>query len=284
MKYDEFVAHVRVQIDGVLSDCKPLKDAIENLLSASHPARSDLVDKLKGAQRLETVISEYLRPATVSCLKNLDCAGRDFKKRWDAAREVLAWLCVLSVRDGWQIVTKITGKQGSDCFFEIPVKTELGVEILCSHYHRRRVAFPENPPMKSDIPGRDRFSAELPGGSFEPNVAVDEFIRLNIWRQVFPREESKDRLSNMEIERLDDELEERSKYNETEHHYLSFSPMQSTPLKNDEFLCRLLGKLPHLRVFRMGDGSCPLLVATESKMLAAITGFLKLPEYLRKRP
>lgn len=277
----EFVAHARAEIARILSECPPLNTEIEKIaVTPAMGGQSDLVDMLDTTGLLDSVVNDVLRLATIACLAGLAQESVDFRKRWEAAREVLAWLAVLSVHDGWVAEIERSKRGFAGIHFEIPVVTEFGVEILSSRYRQSPVSFPEET-ARADIPGAHRFEVPLAPPSYVLRKELDALV-LKIWNQVFP-DNSRTALLAEHITRLNHELEVRE-VNRTEHHYLAFSSETSTPLKDEAFLAGLLGLLPNLAVIRMAtsQGNCPLLVSDEYRLLAVVRSFLQLPRYLSR--
>jgi hypothetical protein len=282
----QFVQQAQDAICHILEGCLALKAAIEHELTTrpGYTGQQGLVTALETRECLSTVVNDILRPATIACLQNLHQAGDEFRHHWEAAREVLAWLCVLAVKPEWVADVEQDANGFAGISFEIPVKTDAGVEILCSRYRQRKPTFSKET-GKSDIPGENCFVVPLVTGSFAINKVLHEFL-VTIWNQVIPCDKRAitSVLSKDEIGFLDAVLDVREE-NKEEHHYLAFSPGKNTALDNEIFLAELLSKLPHLVVIRKitSSGSSPLLVSNELKLLAVIISFFKIPTHLSKK-
>jgi hypothetical protein len=278
----DFVAHARAEIARALAACQPLKAEIDKRLAEPDAgAAPDLVALLETVRVLETVVNDFLRPATIACLDGAHQEGDDFRRRWAAARAVLAWLAVLSVRADW--VEDFERSHGGfvGLQVDIPVATGLGVEIVSSRYRQQRARLPTDT-SRADLHGAGRFETPLMPASYALQKELDALL-LHIWNRVFP-EESRAALSQHDRNTLDAELRIRAA-NRTEHHYLAVSPGASTPLDQPDFLAALLKALPNLVVIRMmpAQGGGPLLVADETLLLATIRSFLEIPQFLRRQ-
>ncbi len=231
-----------------------------------------------------SVVNDILRPAAIVCLKGLPRDGDEFRQRWEAAREVLAWLCVLAVKPEWVREFEQGKADFRSLYFEIPVMTELGLEILSSRYRQMETRLPSDSAGRSDVFGTDRFPTPvIMPKSYNPQKVLDDLL-MSIWNRVFPAE-SRMSLSVQDKRKLNATLATREK-NKTEHHYLAFAPDQTTPLNDPGFLESLLRELPNLVVIRMvtSTANIPLLTSDEFNLLSEIISFLEIPTHLSKLP
>lgn len=278
MKRDKdsvFAAKARARIDGLLDRCPSLRTEIDQLLRNKMCA--DLADAMTKLEQLEGVANHILRPATITSLSGLRPESAEFQTRWQMAQGVLAWLCVLAVKPDW---IEQTEKVASDCL-EVEVETQFGVQVLAARYQQVPVRLPGQAEGTSDIPNPDGLATPLAAPGYNLNHEVDRLI-LDIWRRVFP-ESKRTVLAATEIKTLDHQLGVR-RINKTHNHLLPFAPNQTTPLNDRLFVDALLKKLPNLTVVRLKTptGICPLLAASETQFLAAVTSFLNIPSDLSK--
>lgn len=273
----EFVATVEANVEKILGAQPSFADALRKRAKQQRLPGADELARCLCSGKLETVLSDVLRPATENALPGRSAEIMRASDEWEAAKSLVAWLSVLAVRPEWVQKREQLDKDGN-ALFEIFVKTECGVEIVSSRYRQIRPRF--GPIKGFDVSGSDRL--ELP--VHEPGWDGPEVLRqaqLEIARQIFPepvgtrhtRKPTDDEL----IENLKVTLIERAKH-KSHHHYILIGDDTTSPSAN--FCARLLDELPGLSVIHVpsSGGETALLVDNENELLAIIREFLKIPE------
>lgn len=236
------------------------------------------------AGKLQTVLSDVLRPTTESALRHTSAQTMRDSPEWKAAKTLLLWLSLFAVNPEWVKQRENVEKNDSGAF-DVFVKTSAGVEIVSSRYRQVCPAF--LPPRGMDLVGKGR----IPLSPLESGWSNDNTIRrilLDVAKQLFP-EFTQTILTNDEFEdlkeTLNDTLIEREKQ-KSHQYYLSVGMEDDSPLTRRDLYEDLINALPALTVIyrKSSGGSTALLVDRESRLITIIREFLTIPELLGKKP
>ncbi len=276
----EFLSTAEAEIRRVLIALPPFADMLrERARERGLAVSGDLAHSLCTG-KLETVLSDILRPATESALRRT--AGRTMgdAQEWEAAKTLLLWLSVFAVNPDWVKRQEDAEKNGNGGF-EVFVKTSAGVEIVSSRYRQACPAF--LPPRGMDLVGKDKIPLSTLESGWSDNNTISQIL-LDVAKQLFP-EFTGTKLSDEEVENLNETLVEREKQ-KSHHYYVSVGVGEDSPLKRRDLYEKLIQKLPALTVIYLNSSGGPtaLLVDRESRLITIIREFLTIPDLLGKRP
>ena len=191
----------------------------------------------------------------------------------DVIEQILGWLVLAAVTDGYAQNLK-PATNFPAIYFELPVQTSAGVEVIVSRSFQRQARFM----AKGDVISADcqlNFSTDQ--FSWKTSETV-ELLKRMLWNQVFPDAKKETSLSLKETNKLNAELEIR-RVDEWagEHHVLA---IESQNLIDDvsrhEVYQQLLTELNNLTLVHFGlDEQQPIFYAPELQMMGAINNFLK---------
>ena len=280
---EEDSAFVRLVRDKTLESLNaylPLKCAVAVELQFTAYEDETLLGRLFGQVTLEHAVGEVLRPAAETCQRELSKGSDAHANLWDAARAVLAWLCVGYVKPAW--AKEATGfLQSGEGYFEIPVMTDLGVEILSSRHRQAKPALLHDATGKAALWGADRLPEPMVVASYDLGSTLKD-LQLEIWKRVVP-EQSRAELTEYDLKALNARLRTLEKHKE-KHHYLVCPRSGHSPLDNPDFMSKLLESLSNLRVIRMVTPTESYLVtADEFDLQSEVISFLELSDQEGKR-
>lgn len=274
VKLDEqFVKLVQRKTSAILAGCPALKDIVAVAVEAPGADEQTLANALFSCTTLEYLVGKMLYPAMREGQQPLRKDAAAFEQLWDATRELLAWLCVGYVKPAWA-KDALANLKSDEGYFEIPVKTDFGLEILSSRYRREKPAIPRDAGRSTSLRGGDR----LPDVSAVESPDIDKTLRkllLDIWRRVapddVPAEPTPEKLEGL------NELISAEEDNKTAHRYLVCSETEPSPLLNKEFMAQLRKALPALRIIRVVTPKESYLVTeNEHRIQADVILFLRL--------
>jgi len=199
-----------------------------------------------------SAINDVLRPATEQCLSELLANSDEYIKTWEAAKSVLGWLSLFSVKPEWiDEQEKRSGPGGG--MLEIAAKTPCGVEIASSRFRQIPPNFHAES-GKTDVRGNDEIRINLELG-WDDSYALSRLL-LEIWSRVFPHEH-RHSLSDGHIAKLNSTLRLREK-NKINHYYIIIRESDASPLNREDFYEKFLAKLPAITIVNLktsGEGS-----------------------------
>ena len=276
-----FRCRITDEIRLALSKTKPLSEALQaEAAKLGASASTDVAESLC-AFELEQALDDLLRPATIASLSALDSHRQEYTDTWAAAKTVLCWLSLLAVSDEQIEELERREASGGDFSFEIVVNTPVGVEIVSSRF-RQMMPNLRADRGKADVYGGQVIQAPLADASWNDDHALDQLL-LAIWTCVFP-EDSRARLLETDIKKLNSALKYREKH-KTHHHYIPVSLDQQSRLCRRDFYEKLMAKIPATTViYFKSSGSAPALrIADEVDFMTIISQFLAIPDHLGKR-
>jgi|CXWL01.1.fsa_nt_gi hypothetical protein len=291
-KHDnDFVTKVKKEMQKLLDNdslevfkdvlFKELNDVLSDLHQEriSNKSALDLVNGLllaleKGGEDVPVIMNALLL-ATVSCLdrkhdRNIyKAAGENRELIRDVAEELLGWLVVMSiVQDSCSKILPELNHLPA-IYFELPVMTEWGVEVLVSRKFQR--------PVKLKLRGSDILGEHLFAFNWKKDTVVSQ-LKLELWNTVFPDRDKKVWDNNLQSDLLELNASlsaQRNNRYAPKHHYLAARV-------SDEFedaykaVCeQLLKELNELTVIRFGDPTDLQVFCTyEHSLMAKIREFL----------
>lgn len=187
--------------------------------------------------------------------------------------QLLGWLVLASLDEAQIAALTPAPGYGPGIYFELPVKTQCGVEIIVSRQNRRRA---DLQPDGSEVMGSHVLCASASQFSWQDTATLDDLKRM-LWNQVFPEETQDVSLSRNQVERLNAELQTRRLDEwDTEHHYLAIqcddSPAEQAYL---DVYKQLLSELDQLTIVRFGVADKQAVFCMpEYNLMAAISNFL----------
>jgi hypothetical protein len=281
MPDSQFRLRIGEEIRQVLAKSKTLNDALQNeaTKSGAFPT-ADMAEALC-ASELENALDDLLRPATMASLSGLDAHRQEFTDTWEAAKTVLCWLSLLAASDEQIEALEKRESSSSDFTFEIVVSTPLGVEIVSSRF-RQMTPDLQFKPGKADVYGGQVIQPPLADASWNDDHALEQLL-LAIWTCVFP-EDSRARLSESDIKKLNSALKYREKH-KTHHHYMPVSMDLQGRLCRRDFYDKLMAKVPAMTVIyiKSSGGETALRILDEYDFNTIISQFLIIPAHLGKR-
>jgi hypothetical protein len=215
-----------------------------------------------------------LHIAVHTALKAISSASQVIAVR-EAARNILGWLLLFSVKDKWVLEREGRGVgEDGDLELKIPVETEAGTEILVARLSGSPASF-ESDEALTRVFGRRHATGGMP----IPEVgwgAVDTVVEIKraIWKAL--NKQSVDGpWTPQHDERLDYVLQLRRDVDEG--HYVTVRSFDlKDPLRHEEVFKNLRRTLPHLQVvFLEGGQGDEVLVVVEWKLATLIREFLR---------
>jgi hypothetical protein len=277
---ERYASYMVTQVRAVLQECKPLALALDRATAKARPAADDLAQFLCAA-KAEDSIDEYLRGATLECLRALQNKP-EFSAVWEAAKTILVWLGPMSVSP--EMVTEIERQEraGGAPTFELAVNTRFGVEIASARYRQLKPGFSVEK-GKAEATGADALEEPILESGWSEDFAV-EMLLLALWKQIFP-EDTRQRLSDTDVENLTKTFQRREK-NKAHHHYVAVPIDEKSASARRDFYKKVTAKLPSLTViyFNPANAKPELRIADEVGIMTAVREFLSIPEQLSKRP
>lgn len=275
----QFKSLIVRRVAEAINQCKPLHDALR--VAMGDRANDEGMARVLCTGDFVTTVGEWLRPATVNCLRGLDSGRSEYSAIWAAAKTILVWLSPLAVRE--ELITEIEQGQraGDGQSFEIAVNTKFGVEVASSRYQQMEPRF-RTEKGTAGVSGDQ--AIEEPG--FETGWNDDfalETLLLAVWKQIFPAE-ARLKLSLGDIQTLNFTFKHREKH-KTDHHYVPVSLDQQTALSRPDFYQKLMAKLPDLTViyFNSSNTGPTLSITHEIEFMTIVREFLTIPEQLDRR-
>ncbi|MBK8815873.1 MAG: toll/interleukin-1 receptor domain-containing protein [Methylococcaceae bacterium] len=226
------------------------------------------------------VINEAIMSAAINCLDK-DKKGGSFQsnlgKHADikfAIEQILGWLVLASVEESY--AQNIT--DASDLFFELPVATLGGVEVIASRFFQRQAKLRQEgtkliPNHVLDV------STHISLSAWTTKPIVDQ-LRILLWNQVFTDRTKVEGESVVgdDLEELNAELANRRSYKEEkykEHHMMAFKmgTLPSEDLQLDVYR-QLYKGLNNLTLIRFGSKDETVFCVPEYSLISAVRALL----------
>jgi hypothetical protein len=191
----------------------------------------------------------------------------------DAVGQLLGWLVLASLDETQAAALAPAQGYGQGLYFELPVKTQCGVEIIVSRQHQRRANLE---PAGSEVAGCHVLCASASQFSWQDAATADDLKRM-LWNKVFPEETQDGSLNKNQVERLNAELQTRRLDEwDTEHHYIA---IQSDGAGDDAayqgVYKQLLTEMDQLTLVRFGVADKQAVFCMpEYNLMSAINHFL----------
>lgn len=136
----------------------------------------------------------------------------------EAIEQLLGWLVLASVDDRLLSQVLPASDFSNGFYFEIPVETPGGVELIVSRTHQRAAVIDSG---GSEITARHLVCASVDQFDWKPDSTVEKMKRM-IWNKVFPDQYQESALSVQQVKTLNSELLARRRDEwDTEHYYLA---------------------------------------------------------------
>ncbi|WP_181389666.1 toll/interleukin-1 receptor domain-containing protein [Leucothrix pacifica] len=265
-----------------------IRDELEKLLQklkldklvgdSSNAIATSLITTLKQGDSSVPVITTVLMNAAQNCF---DKRGRHFKAAREhhsniqsAVEQLLGWLVLASVDDDY--IQRLTPSRdhATAVYFELPVSTLGGVEIIVSRSYQRQA----NINAQGSILSGKHITHNKRVRTWKVSEKTNQLM-LEVWNQVFKdlKKDSGSRLSRTEISKLNAELEIRRSDNwHQEHHILA---IECSDLENDKDYSdtceQLLNELDQLTLVRFGIADQQqVFYSPEHNLMSAVNRFL----------
>lgn len=236
-----------------------------------------LIAVLKSGKTDVPVITSVLTNAALHCLdkrrgKYYQVTLNKHTQIKEAIEQMLGWMVLASVDDSYaQSISSVPDYSG--VYFELPVETSAGVEIIVSRRYQRQAKFQTD---GSNAKGQNHLFASSEQFSWETTETVDR-LKCMLWNQVFPDETKTINLNKKETDRLNAELEiRRADEWAGEHHLIAIECEKiMADTKHEEVYRQLLKELSNLTLVQFGvSDSKQVFYAPEHNLMSAINRFL----------
>ncbi len=282
---------IKKEITQILkeSQLKPLYEDLKDFIK-ENKKKIIIKDEAVLAEILIEILIDYdvlkaisiLDRATDSSLKRIKKeVGQQARLReiWDGAVNILGWLVLLSVNYEW-----IKGKKGDfdgslKIKFEIPVKTEAGVEIVYSYIRGSSAKLSVDKSGNERVSGNNTISCDRPEGGWDTEDAFLDIAKL-IWAKVSPEDPPKStKLTKDDLIYLNRRIAIRNE--KGEHYYLLSVNCKNNNLSNigEKEYKKLKAVLPALPIVFMtidasDDESEKIFIVIEKELEAQLIEFL----------
>lgn len=220
------------------------------------------------------VVMNALLLATNSCLdkmgKSFRAAGKNREIICKTVLDLLGWLVVMSVASELNEQIFPDSQYFPAVYFELPVMTPWGVEVLVSRkFHRA---------AKLTLDGTGIVGAHLFAFNWKQSTVVND-LKLELWNKVFPdRKKTKwinDELNSDLLELNAALVAKRKNPVSPTHYYLATHDVSEFEEAYKGVCEQLLEELDELTVIRFGNGAGKQVFCTvEHSLMAAISEFL----------
>lgn len=271
-----FTDVLRVELNRVLDGL----GQSERKISGNKPQiiAETLVWVLANGKKEVPVINKALKNAFMHCFdkrrgKKYEAARKVHGEIIEAVEQVLGWLVLASIDEKQLSPLVPEAGYGRGVHFELPVRTQLGVEVIVSRRHQRRADLQSS---GSEVSGSHILCAHADQFSWNDAATVDDLQRM-LWNRVFPEESQNTSLTSDQVERLNAELQTRRLDEwDTEHHYIA---IQYDNFDGDDsyksVYKQLLSALDQLTLVRFGvAGNQSIFCTLEYNLMSAINRFL----------
>jgi hypothetical protein len=270
---------LREELDKVLPKLGQPKIADDKGISIAE----GLVVALKNGDDDMPVISDALTEATVHCFgkrgKYYQAAIPNRDAIQDTVEQVLGWLVVASVTDQYASALRPSADFPFAVYFELPVATPCGVEVIVSRSYRRQAKFVA---QGYNVVGCHSLHLKAHQFTWQQAAIVDE-LKLLLWNQVFPdnKKTSGALLNKSEIRSLNTHLRLR-RSRQGEHHLIAIEcPDREADISYKEVYQQLLGEVNELTLIRFGeDNGNQVFYVPEESLMAAVNLFLNNPNWI----
>lgn len=190
----------------------------------------------------------------------------------EAIQQILGWMVLASVDDSY--INSLGSAPGyPSLYFELPVETPAGVEVIVSRRFQHQAKFKSD---GSTITGLNHLIVSSGQFSWKATETVETLKRM-LWNQVFPDEKKEINLSRKETTRLNAELEIRLAFEWAgEHHLIAIECEKiDANASQGEVYRQLLSELPNLTLVHFGvSENKQVFYAPEHNLMSAINRFL----------
>lgn len=272
-----FTDELRLQLNKVLVKLQYHKEEIKE--NRSPLIAEALVWAMANGEEDVPVITTVLMNAFMHCFhrrkgRRSNEARPHHREIKDAVEQLLGWLVLASIdEEKLSYVASVGGKDNS-AYFELPVETQGGVEVIVSHQHQR-AANMDSSGSEVVPPNMTRVTAD----QFEwKDTSTVDTLKLMLWNKLFPEEHQETVLTVDQVKKLNAEILIRRKDEwDKEHHYIA---IQCNELdgKNVYFgvYKELLADLDNLSLVRFGVlGKGSVFFTLEHNLMQSINRFLQ---------
>lgn len=284
-----FIQTLKISIKNILTDDavtifnNELAEELSKLgivvTAEASSVASSLIEQMQIADKDVPAIRKVLLNATMECLSKKGRRYADSNLKHveirEAAEQILGWLVLASV-NGNELV-KLT--PDSTClpalYFEIPVMTENGVEVIVSRKFQRRSTL-QLDSNGADINGCHTVRVDGSRLQWKDSPIVNDIKRM-LWNKVFPRAARDTSLSAMDEEKLNTELRIRRQHNWfPEHYYVAVNGVEDCAFDHFRTVYqKLLKSLDQLVLVRFGiNAGQNIFMIPEADISGAIRDFL----------
>ena len=222
------------------------------------------------------VITSVLTNAAMCCLdkrgNNYQATLAKHEEIKEAIKQILGWLVLAAVDPGF-IQGLNSASHYSKLYFELPVKTPAGVEIIISRHVQRLAKLKTEGIAK----GTDILLARDDQFSWKSSETAEQLKQM-LWNQVFPDRTKSTHLNQNETSQLNAELEIRFADEWFKEHHIIAIESANIIAKQDHqtIYQQLLADLPNLTLVQFGIVDNTLVFyAPEQNLMSAINRFLQ---------
>lgn len=247
-----------------------------------HPNESEKIAKalvwiMENGGDTVPAIQKALKSAYMECFhkkgKHRVAASNHKEAITESVEQLLGWLVLAAVDETQlgQLLPQADFSKG--VYFEIPVETQGGVELIVSRCSERSADIDSagsevKATYQTCITGQDMV--------WKDSATLDT-LKLIIWNKVFPEEEQELPLSATQVKQLDAEISTRRRDDwESEHHYLAIRGEQLGTDVRYVSVCEGLQKeLPNLTLVNFGiPGQGSVFYMLEHHLMQVINNFI----------
>ena len=223
-------------------------------------------------------IQKALKGAYMHCFDrkgNYFSTAQPFKVQiTEAVEQLLGWLVLAAVdqKELSKLLPRADFSKG--VYFEIPVETHGGVELIVSHCSEHSADIVTG---GSEVTAAYQTSVDTQYFNWKESSALDN-LKLLVWKRIFPEEAQELPLTGTQVRKLDAEISalRNEDWGDREHHYLAFKGAEITTNEHYQSVCdKLLIELPSLTLVNFGAlGQESVFYMPEHHLMQRINRFL----------